>query len=141
MSSVVYSDQRSAVSSSSKLVNFKDLIAWQKAHQLALQSYKLANTFPQEERFGLMSQIKRCSSSVGSNIAEGFSRPTSADKIRFYYMALGSSTELENQILLASDLNYISKSQQQSIIDLITDVQKLIHGMIKSLNSGKGVKK
>ena len=77
-----------------KIQSFTDLDTWEKGHQLVISIYKKTQLFPREEMFGLTSQMKRCSVSVTSNIAEGFSRQSYKDKIRFYYISKGSLTEL-----------------------------------------------
>ena len=92
-----------------KIRSFTDLVAWKQAHSLALLIYKSTKSFPKEEISSLVDQMKRCSVSISSNIAEGFSRQSKKEKLQFYYTALGSLTELQNQLLLAKDVNYISK--------------------------------
>jgi len=99
----------------SKIKSFTDLIAGKEAHKLALVIYKVTEKFPDKEIFLLISQMRRCSLSVSSNIAEGFSRQTKKEKIQFYYVSKGSLTELQNQLLLARDVGYISKESFQEI--------------------------
>ena len=82
--------------------------------------------------FGLNSQIRRCAVSITSNIAEGFSRQSYKEKIQFYFVSLGSVTELQNQILIAKDVNYINKEQFQYIAEQSVKVHKIINGLIKS---------
>jgi len=91
-----------------KIQNFYDLEAWKSGHDLVLEVYKITNGFPQEERFGLISQLRRASSSITANIAEGFERYHFNDKKRFYYQARGSVGEIQNFLILAKDLNFIS---------------------------------
>ena len=79
-----------------KIKSFTDLIVWRKGHQLVIAIYKITNNFPKKETFALTSQMQRCVVSITSNIAEGFSRQGIKEKIQFYYMALGSVTELQN---------------------------------------------
>jgi len=88
-----------------KIHSFTDLISWQKAHMLVVEIYKELKIFPKEEQYGLTSQTKRAVVSISSNIAEGFSRRTNKDKIQFHYIALGSLTELQNELLITRDLN------------------------------------
>lgn len=92
-----------------KIKSFTDLIAWKEAHKLVLMIYKTSNSFPKSEVFGLTSQIRRSSVSVSSNIAEGFSRNYAKDKLQFYYIAQGSLTEVQDQLLVARDIHYIDK--------------------------------
>ncbi len=82
-----------------KIKSFTDLIAWQKGHQLVISIYEITNNFPQKEIFALTSQMCRCAISITSNIAEGFSRKGTKEKIQFYHMSLGLLTELQNQLL------------------------------------------
>src|SRR5690554_2846085 len=118
--------------SAEKISSFTQLKAWQKGHALVLDVYDATNAFPQSEQFGLTAQIKRAVLSITSNIAEGFSRQTKSDKIHFYHMALGSSTEVQNQLLAARDLGFLSKQQFAALADLSIEVNKLLNGLIKS---------
>src|SRR6188768_1398914 len=86
--------------------SFRDLVVWQKAHQLVLAVYKLTKNFPKDERFGLISQIRRSSVSVAANIAEGFKKKGTADKLRIMNISQGSLSETEYYLLLAKDLDY-----------------------------------
>ena len=88
--------------------HFTKLIAWQKNHELVLLIYKTTKRFPKNEMFGLTSQIRRAASSITANIAEGFGRYYPKDKTRFYYQARGSSSEVQDQMILAKDLKYLS---------------------------------
>jgi len=115
-----------------KIEKFTDLVAWQEGHKLVLLIYKSINNFPKEELFGLISQMRRCVVSVTSNISEGFSRNTLKDKNQFYYMALGSITELQNQLLISRDLKYINQDVFKEIANQSVFVHKLINGLIKS---------
>lgn len=117
-----------------KIHSFTDLIAWQKAHILVVSVYKELKLFPKEEQYGLTSQIKRAVVSISSNIAEGFSRKTSKDKRQFYYISLGSLTELQNELLIARDLNYLRKDNFLLMAEKTIEVSRLINGLIKSLN-------
>ena len=93
--------------------------------------YQNVNNFPSTELFGLISQLKRASVSITSNIAEGFSRQTYADKVHFYTMALGSLTEVQNQLLIARDVKYLTNKQFQDIARQSVEVHKLINGLLK----------
>lgn len=112
---------------------FTDLIAWQKSHELTLLIYKITDKFPAKEIYSLTNQIRRSAISIVSNIAEGFSRQTLKEKIQFYYIALGSNTELQSQILISKDLNYVSELDFKSTHEKITTTNKLINGLIKKL--------
>jgi len=115
-----------------KIRSFTDLRAWQEGHLLVLKIYKKTKVFPKEETFGLTSQMRRCTVSITSNIAEGFSRKTSKDKRRFYYISLGSITELQNQLVVSRDLGYIEQEDFNKISRQTINVHKLINGLIKS---------
>lgn len=117
-----------------KIHSFTDLIAWQKAHILVVNVYKETKLFPKEEQYGLTSQIKRAVVSIFSNIAEGFSRKTSKDKKQFYYISLGSLTELQNELLIARDLSFLKKETFINLAEKTIEVSRLINGLIKSLN-------
>lgn len=112
--------------------DFTDLRGWQEAHKLALVIYKLTNTFPKEERYSLADQIRRAAVSITSNIAEGFSRHSSNEKVHFYSMARGSSTELQNQLILGKDLTYIPQEEFDEVFEQSVIVNKLVNGLIKS---------
>ena len=112
--------------------SFKDLFAWQKGHALVLSIYSITTAFPKEENFGLSSQMRRCAVSITSNIAEGFSRKTYKDKSQFYSIALGSVTELQNQIQIVHDVFYISRATYNNLDSQATEVHKIINGLIKS---------
>lgn len=115
--------------------NFTDLIAWQKGHEFILEIYKVTNHFPANESFILTQQLKRAAISVTSNIAEGFGRRGFKEKIRFYYIALGSVYEINSQLIVAKDLGYISSTQYDEFNVKITDISKLIHGLIAKTKS------
>ena len=117
---------------SRKIKSFTDLNAWKEGHKLVLMIYNITKTFPKEEIFGLTSQIRRCAVSITSNIAEGFSRQSYKEKLQFYSIALGSTTELQNQLLILKDINYITKEQFQDIAEQSVKVHKIINGLIKS---------
>ena len=115
-----------------KIKSFTDLHAWQEGHQLVLSIYKTIKSFPSDEKFGLIDQMRRCAISITSNIAEGFSRRTNKEKTQFFYVALGSVTELQNQLLIAKDVDYISIDIFKNLATKTITVNKLINGLIKS---------
>ena len=115
--------------------DFKKLAVWQKSRILVKDVYESTDDFPKEEIFGLLSQIKRSSISIPSNIAEGCGRGTNKQLKYHLEVALGSSFELETQILLANDLRFLSKQKSESIIEKIEEVSRMIAGFIKSLSS------
>lgn len=117
-----------------KIEKFTDLIAWQEGHKLVLDIYKITENFPKSEMFGIVNQMRRCAVSIVSNIAEGFSRNTLKDKNQFYSMALGSTTELQSQLLISRDLKYMSSEKFKEIADRSVLTHKLINGLIKGNN-------
>ena len=116
----------------SQIVTFKDLIVWQKAHQLTLAVYGAVKDFPRYEEFGLSSQMRRSSSSAPSNIAEGFKRKTSKDSCHFYNIAESTLEELKYQLILSRDLKYISVQKYQDLDNQAEEVSKLLHAWIQS---------
>ena len=116
-----------------KIKSFTDLQAWREGHKLVLIIYRITEEFPKKETYILSSQMQRCAISITSNIAEGFSRQSKKEKIQFYYTAKGSLTELQNQLLIAKDIGYITKGKFQEIARQTIKVSKLIVGLIKSL--------
>ncbi len=110
---------------------FKDIIAWQKSHELTLMVYRLSDKYPKTEIFGLTSQSRRCAVSVPSNIAEGYMRKSRADCLNFYRIAEGSLEELKYQLLLAKDLHYITVEAYNHAFDLAEEVGRLINGWKK----------
>ncbi|MDP3963654.1 MAG: four helix bundle protein [bacterium] len=115
-----------------KIRSFTDLKVWQLGHILVLDIYKFTKKFPKEELFGLIMQIRRAIVSFTSNIAEGFSRASYKEKCQFYSMALGSLTEVQNQLLIARDLSYITKEEFDGLAAKTIDANKMINGLIKS---------
>lgn len=113
-----------------KIHNFTDLIVWQKAHDLVLLVYSETKPFPKEEIFGLTSQMRRAAISVSSNIAEGFGRKSYKEKIQFYSISLGSLYELENQIYISKDLNYLSAPSSVKLLEQVSLVQRLLNAFI-----------
>lgn len=116
-----------------KIRHFTDLEAWKESHQLALDVYQETKLFPKDEMFGLTNQMRRAAVSVGSNIAEGFSRNTAKDKSRFYSVARGSATELESQLLLARDIGYLNVDAFNMLQERLNKVGRLTTGLIQYL--------
>lgn len=111
---------------------FTDLIVWQKGHLLVLDIYNVTKDFPREELFGLTNQIRRAIVSFTSNIAEGFSRKSYKEKSQFYAMALGSLTEVQNQLLIAKDLKFISEKIFTKLNDQTIELHKMTNAIIKT---------
>ena len=117
---------------SGKIKNFTDLDAWKEGHVLVLMIYQITKSFPRDELFALVSQMRRCVVSITSNIAEGFSRQSYKEKTQFYSMAQGSVTELQNQILISKDVGYISDAEFNNISLQAEKVHRIINGLIRS---------
>ncbi|SFB77760.1 four helix bundle protein [Zunongwangia mangrovi] len=115
--------------------DYKKYLVWQKSHQLTLDVYKLSAQYPREETFNLVSQIKRSSSSIATNIAEGCGRKSDKDFSRFLYISFGSANELEYQILLSKDLNFISAEDYEKLQLQTEKIKKMLSALIKTLNA------
>lgn len=116
------------------MYNFKQLKVWQKGFAIAVQAFKLAETLPKEQRFGLASQITRASVSIPSNIAEGSSRSSVKDYSRFLEISLGSSYELETQLLIAEAANHGDQGIRSQILNDLTEEQKMLLAFIHTLH-------
>ena len=115
--------------------DYKKYLVWQKSHQLTLDVYKLSAKYPREETFNLVSQIKRSSSSIPTNIAEGCGRKSDKDFSRFLYISFGSANELEYQMLLSKDLDFISAEEYKKIQLQTEEIKKMLNALIKTLNA------
>ena len=115
------------------LKNYKGLKVWQKSYGLCLDVYRATKKFPNDERYGLTSQLRRAAVSVPSNIAEGYGRKTTADYVRMLYISYGSLCELETQILLSGDLGFIPKDVLGKIEESIKENERMLKALIKSL--------
>lgn len=116
-----------------KIQSFRDLKTWQEAQELAVLVYAATKRFPDDERFGLTNQLRRAAVSVGSNIAEGFSRQTLKEKTQFYHIAKGSITEVESQIDLAHRIGYLSQTELAMLTDKIENAGKLLTALIRNI--------
>ena len=116
-----------------KIKNFTDLLVWQRGHELVLNIYKLTTKFPKEEKFGLIDQLRRAAVSFTSNIAEGFGRISTNDKAHFYTMALGSLYEIQNQLLIAKDVRYLSVKECDILYDECVQISRMCTVLIKKV--------
>jgi four helix bundle protein len=114
------------------VLRFNDLQVWKEAHRLVIVVYQITKQFPREEIFGLVMQMRRCSVSITSNIAEGFSRRSYKEKAQFYSMALGSLTELQNQLLISKDVGFLDEKEYNGIVMNSEAIHKMLNGLIKS---------
>lgn len=116
--------------------NFRNLEIWTRGIELVKEIYKLTSKFPSIEKFGLISQMQRASVSIPSNIAEGCSRNSDVEFKRFLEIAIGSSFELETQIIIANELNLINPTETKETIIIINTLQKQINALITKIKRG-----
>lgn len=117
--------------------SFENLAVWQMSRELVKDIYQLTYTFPQDEKFGLTSQLRRASISVSSNIAEGSTRWSNKDKARFYEIAYGSLIEVLNQLILSSDLEFLNQNHLTLLREKIDNIGRLLNALYKSTNNPK----
>jgi four helix bundle protein len=114
--------------------DFRGLKVWEKAHALTLQVYGASRAFPSAERFGLAAQVRRASSSIPSNLAEGCGRRSSKDMGRFVSMAMGSACELEYELLLSRDLGYLTGVRYEELAARVVEVKKMLAALLGRLD-------
>lgn len=112
-------------------IGYRKLNAYIAANCLVIEIYKITKTYPKDELFGLVSQMRRAAVSVTANIVEGYSRRTNKEKINFYYMSRGSLSEIEYYIDLSLELGYIRKEEHNNLLKLRSDAGKLLNGLIR----------
>ena len=115
--------------------NFRSLKVWEKAHALTLSIYKITKTFPKDELYGLTSQIRRASSSIACNIAEGTGRGSKPDFARMIQIAIGSSAEVDYQLILTRDLEYLTEDDYQNLHNMNEEIKRMLSGLLKTLQS------
>jgi len=113
--------------------NFRSLKVWEKSHQLTLDIYRATKDFPKSELYGMVSQLRRASSSIASNIAEGCGRGTDPDFKRMLQIANGSASETDYQIILCRDLGYIEKNMSDALEAQILEIKRMLGGLINKL--------
>jgi len=116
-----------------KVVKFQQLTVWQEAHQLVLQVYRVTKSYPADEKFGLVSQMRRAAVSAPANIAEGFKRRGQRDKIHFYNIAQASLEELKYYFILSADLRYVENADD--LMAQAESVSRLLYRLIASINN------
>ena len=117
-----------------KISSFKDLLVWQKAIVIVKEVYLLTQKLPEEEKFGLVSQMRRCSVSIPSNIAEGWGRNSTKSYIQFLRIARGSLFELETQLIICKELAFVADKTYNKINNLIVEESKMLNALIKAIN-------
>ena len=115
--------------------DFRNLKVWEKSHQLALEIYKKSDDFPDVERYGLTSQIRRCGYSIPTNIAEGCGRESEKEFARYMNISMGSASELEYLTLLVKDLKYLSEEDYREISTKVIEVKRMLTSFIKKLKA------
>jgi four helix bundle protein len=113
--------------------NFRKYKVWELGHEITLDVYKLSNEFPKDERFGITSQIRRCSSSVPANIAEGCGRETEKEFKRFLVIANGSATELEYFLILITDLKFAEQESVDKLVEKVDQLKRSLNRLIGKL--------
>jgi four helix bundle protein len=114
--------------------SYKDLDVWKKSIQLVKDVYNITDSFPEKERFGLISQIRRSAISIPSNIAEGKARQYKKEYIHFLYIALGSCSELETQLIISKELGFIGKSKINIFLEEVDHISRMIRSLTIKLN-------
>jgi four helix bundle protein len=117
--------------------DFHELKVWQKAHQLTLAVYQITATFPREELYGLTSQLRRCSSSIPANLAEGCGRSGDAELARFCSIAMGSASELQYHLLLAKDLKLIKPKDHVELSERAIELKRMLTALLQKLNADR----
>lgn len=115
--------------------DFRDLKVWEKAHELTLACYALTTAFPEQEMFGLVSQIRRSASSIPANIAEGCGRRGNAELHRFLQMGMGSASGLEYHLLLSRDLNFLKVDDYEDLQRRVTEVKRMLASLIQKVDA------
>ena len=115
--------------------NFKELKVWNDSMAFAKEIFFITQTFPNEEKFGLISQMRKCTISILSNIAEGSGRTTDKEFARFLDISLGSAYQIETQILLSYDFGYLIQEDKQKFIELINSIQRMLIGLKNKISN------
>jgi four helix bundle protein len=118
--------------------NYRDLKVWEKAHHLTITIYRASKSFPREELFGLTSQMRRSSMSIGANLAEGCGRRSDGEMCRFVQIALGSATELSYHLLLARDLNFLDEGSYERLHAETDEISRMLSSLSESVQIHTG---
>jgi four helix bundle protein len=114
--------------------SFRDLKVWEKSHELTLAAYDATSSFPKQEMFGLVSQIRRCASSIPANIAEGCGRRGNGEFHRFLQIAMGSASELEYHVLLSRNLKFLDAQLHSSLNSRVEEVKRMLSALIRKVD-------
>ncbi len=113
----------------------KNLLVWQKSMAFVTELYKLTRKYPNDEQYGLINQLRRAAVSIPSNIADGCARRNTKEYIQFLYVALGSASEIETQIIISHNLEYVSNIEEQNMLEMLEEIIRMLVGLIKSLSN------
>lgn len=122
------------IETTSKITSYKDLLVWKKSIAMVKEVYLLTKMLPEDERYGLTSQMRRSAVSIASNIAEGWGRNSTKNYVQFLRIARGSLLELETQIIICRELSYIENENYNTINNLIVEESKMLNALIKAIN-------
>lgn len=117
--------------------DYENLKVWNRAHQLTLDVYKCTRTFPEDERYGLISQMRRASASIGANIAEGCGRRGNAELARYLHVAMGSASEVQYHLRLSRDLSFLKAEQHAKLHSQVIEVKRMLASLAAHLRSEK----
>jgi four helix bundle protein len=118
-----------------KMQDFRNLDVWKRSHELTLAVYRATKIFPENERYGLTSQLRRGASSIPANLAEGCGRGTDPDFGRFVQNAMGSASEVEYEFLLARDLDYLEANSYETLNDEIVGIKRMLASLLRKLRT------
>lgn len=118
-----------------EMKTYRDLIVWQKSMTLVTDVYKATRTFPREEVYALVSQLRRCAISIPSNIAEGYGRKSTGDYVRFLQIAMGSLFEIQTQLEIARNLEFLSQDHFEKIHESSREIERMLSSLIRKLNN------
>jgi len=117
--------------------DFRDLTVWEKSHKLTLEIYSLTAKFPRHELYGLTSQVRRCSASIGANIAEGCGKRGNNEFQRYLQIASGSASELDYHLLLARDLGFLPDTDYHDLARRLTEVRKMLTSLLQKIDADR----
>lgn len=117
--------------------DFRELKVWEKAHRLTLQVYRITKDFPADEQFGLTVQLRRAAASVPTNIAEGCGRDSERELARFMSIAAGSASEVEYQLLLACNLDYMQDATYRELNQQVNEIKRMLNSFIQKLTANR----
>lgn len=119
----------------SKIKSYRELLIWQKSIQVVTNIYKLTRDFPKEELFGITSKMRRCAISIPSNIAEGFGRNSQGDFKRFLNISLGSTYELQTQIEISQNLEYLNTENYKYLMESCVELEKMMNSLVSKIKA------